>query len=126
MLQVQAAQLIASCNPRLRPYQCQPDSNSDFRAWPAVNADLIMADMLQQRLQQLDAEIAVLQPQIVTAQADYLAANAESSTKFKHVLDQLVEEKQALIRSRDKLLDKLPGAQPGRAVCCFGLAECCA
>ena len=57
-------QIFHRCNPRLRPYQCQPDSKSDFQAWPAVNADLAMANMVEQRIQKLDDEIAALQPKI--------------------------------------------------------------
>ena len=116
MLQVQATQLLASCNPHLRPYQCQPYAKSEFHAWPAVNADLAMADMLEQCIQKLDDEIATLQPKIDAAREKYGNARMEEEKKFKQILDQLVEKEKALISSRDKLLDKLPGALPGCAV----------
>ena len=80
-----------------------------------------MADMLEQRIQKLDDEIAALQPQIDAAWTGYSAATRDGSpaefvaaSKQKH--DQLVEKEKALISSRDKLLDKLPGALPGCAV----------
>ena len=111
----------------MRPHQCQPDSKSDFQAWPAINADLAMANVLAQRIQKLDDEIAALQPQIDAAWTEYSAAVRDISpavfvaaSEQKH--DQLVEKEKALMSSRDKLLDKLPGAQPGRAV---GLSLSC-
>ncbi len=84
--------------------------------------------MLVQRFQEVNAEIAAMQPELNRLREEYLKAlnqNAPNKDELREVLNQLVEEKKALISSRDKLLDKLPGAQPVCVLNCMCPAECC-
>ena len=84
--------------------------------------------MLKQRFQKLEEEIAAVQPELNRLREKYLKAleqNAPNKAELEAVYNQLVEKEKALISSRDKLVDKLPGAQPVCMLNCMCPAECC-
>ena len=119
----------------VHPHQRQPLSKSAPHAWSAVNAALAMDNVLVQCYQERNAEIVAMQPELNRWRAEYLKAldqNSPNKAEFEAVLNQLVEkekalmeEKKALISSLDKLVDKLPGAQPVCVLNCMCPAECC-